>query len=89
MMCKVIQAGEKEKPKKKYCGLFKNVSAVYPVSGLRLIHIVKDNGKHAHLFAYFKTLLREENNVKLGDRVEIDYYDYRNFTMKKLEGKKK
>jgi len=77
---------EKENPKKKYLGIFENVIPMYPLGGGRIIKIKKEDGKNLFLKAYFKTLLREEKKVKLGDHVEIDYKDYRNFTMKKLTG---
>jgi len=77
---------EKEKPKKKYRGIFENVIPMYPLGGGRIIKIKKEDGKNLFLNAHFRPLLREEKKVKLGDRVEIDYKNYRDFTMRKLTG---
>ena len=90
MVRKICRLGEKENPKKKYRGIFKNVIPIVPYGGGRIISIGTDDGEVHYLTAYFKTLIREEEKgIKLGDRIEIDYTDDENFTMEKLKGEEK
>ena len=89
MVRKTIYEKEIETIQKKYCGIFKNVLPVIPYGSLRIIVISTDDGEKHFLQAHFRTLEREEKGINLGDRIEVDYKDYDNFTMKKLEGKEK
>jgi len=84
MVRKIYEIGEKENPRKKYRGIFENIFPVLPYGSLRHIHLRTDDDKDYYLKADFKTLEREGKGINLGDRIEIDYRDYNDFTIKKI-----
>jgi len=86
MVRKIYEIGEKENPRKKYRGIFENIFP-FGYGSLRKVLIRHEDGTKTFFTAHFKTLEREEKGINLGDRIEIDYKDDKNFTMKKLTGK--
>ena len=86
MVRKTLGIGEKEDPRKKYCGIFANISPFGYGCG-RLIVIKNKKGKKVLPVEWENlTLQREEKNITIGDKIKIDYKDMRNFTMEKLIG---
>ena len=86
MVRKIYEIREKENPKKKYRGIFENIFP-FGYRSQRLILIRYKDGNKKILETHFETLGRERNGINLGNRIEIDYKDDENFTMKKLTGK--
>jgi len=87
MVRKINRLGEKENPGKKYCGTYSNILPFGYGSG-RLIVIKNKTGKKVFP-VYWKELEKQkkEKNIKLGDKIRIDYVDFHNYKMKKITGK--